>query len=210
MTSETNENLRLLLHVIFFLLVVIIVVFLLIRLLSLYSYYHNNLDGYCKLKYGDSYFGASTDRSFPEGMSKCVYINEKGSIVEYYSSLTQYQSLCKPPKFLDFKYWSDICYDNQILNIQSQIDNLPKKVCWNETEIITYQYELVKSIYSNSNCFNLSFDIICEKNYEIVEEGDLKCVYPTNWGNLRNSDFINGIFIEKCLIKSTKEVCEIK
>lgn len=85
-----------------------------------------------------------------------------------------------------------VLFIGAIINFQSQIDDLPKEVCWNETETLD----------------KLEFCIKLTNEIWIKELRDFDYFYDLCLNGSIYEDYVK--YKKYYLIKSTKEVCEIK
>ena len=92
-------------------------------------------------------------------------------------------------------------------NIQSQINDLPKRVCEDVIENIRYEFP---KVYNPNNCFPLNYEITCEEGLEVREYSELnkKCIWNSYLYDTR--DRFMAQIGKICLIKSTKKVCEVR
>lgn len=97
-------------------------------------------------------------------------------------------------------------------NLQSQINDLPKRVCHNETEDLTMSYgNYASTVIKLINGSIDDYEIICDK--ECIKPSNLTTTIIILHQNGSRENIIGNLpdwfCSNKCLIKSTKEVCEI-
>jgi len=91
-------------------------------------------------------------------------------------------------------------------NIKQEIKSLPEWECHNETsiEVLTDYWGLNTNFDVGENCYPLDSEIFCERGLRVEEYRNLgkRCIWADGNYDLASES--------ACLIKITKEVCEIK
>lgn len=95
--------------------------------------------------------------------------------------------------------------------VDEKLKDVPHRVCHNETEEFTYHY-LINGYWNDNNCYEGNLNIMCSE--DLMVDSTLKeyngktCIYSKKIykSNLEEPTDENSI----CLIKRTKEVCEIE